>query len=66
MTVSDIKVSLDAVGRCDDRSDENITNPFVVDKAILKRVGELETIDKVRLSKKKVSRWGTRSCEHGS
>lgn len=48
MIVSDIKVSLDVVGLCYDGSDESIANPVLVENMILKSIGKLEAIDKVR------------------
>lgn len=49
MTVSNVTFSLDVVGRCDDGSDETITNPKVAENAVLNGIGRLELIRTVRL-----------------
>lgn len=49
MTISDVKSSLDVIGRCDEGSDENIANPTVAEQAVLKGMGSLRNIDTVQL-----------------
>lgn len=49
MTLKASTASHDLTGRCDDGSDESIVAPSVAEKAVLKGVGYMETIDKVCL-----------------
>ena len=49
MTVTDLKSTLDFIGRCDDGSDENLATPPVAERAALKGIGEIQAIDTVRL-----------------